>query len=276
MTALPFTLLTPTLATGTATDGWRAIRHAPLLVLVGVTGVDKSTLLAQPAVTALGLIELPDRRVLTDRLIIPAMQLEAGEPLVPETDRRRRFAYTRAYRARYPGGMAHALAQLLVPDVPAHASPHYLFDGLRGENEVTHAATLLPQARFVMLDAPDWLRVRRLLGRGDRFDRVATAPLPDAGDLPRDFAALGVPEAAGLFTPAEEEGLLALAASGEVTPQELAAKLAIVVEERRNYDPAATKAALLTHAAARTLLLDSAAAPPDALAQRLAAWLHTA
>jgi hypothetical protein len=275
MTALPFTLITPTLAVGAPADGWRAVAHAPLLILVGVTGVGKSTLLAQPAVTALGLVTLPDRRELTDRLIIPAMQLQAGEPVAPETDRRRRFAYTRAYRENYPGGMAHALAQLLVPVPSATAKPaHYLFDGLRGENEVTHAATLLPAARFVMLDAPDVLRVQRLLGRNDAFDRAATVPMSNHTGAPQDFASLGLPEATGLFSPDEEHSLLALAATGDVTPEELAAKLAIVVEERRNYDPAATKAALLAHAPERSLMLDSAAHPPAQLAAQLAAWLR--
>lgn len=275
MTALPFTLITPTLAVGAPADGWHGVTHAPLLILVGVTGVGKSTLLAQPTIIALGLVMLPDRRELTDRLIIPAMQLQTGEPIAPVTDRRRRFAYTRAYRERYPGGMAHALAQLLVPVPPATTAPtRYLFDGLRGENEVTHAATLLPAARFVMLDAPDVLRVRRLLGRGDTFDRASTAPMSSHIGGLHDFAALGLPEAAGLFSPDEEHTLLALTATGDVTPEDLAAKLAIVVEERRNYDPAATKAALLAHAPERSLILDSAAQPPAQLAAQLAAWLQ--
>ena len=41
---------------------------------------------------------LPDRRALTDRIIIPEMQEAAGEPVEPVSDRARRFAYTRDYR----------------------------------------------------------------------------------------------------------------------------------------------------------------------------------
>lgn len=267
---LPFTQLTPDLATGTPVDGWQPITQAQLLVLVGVTGVGKSTLLAQSPVVEADFTLLPDRRDLTDRLIIPAMQAAAGEPIAPVGDRRRRFAYTRAYRARYPGGMAHALTQLLIP---ASTVKRYLFDGLRGENEVAFAAQFLPQARFVMLHAPDIVRVHRLLGRADAFDQVAP---PTAGITvaPTDFAALGVPDAAGLFSTDEERGLLALVERGEVSAGDLAAKLAIVVEERRNYDPAATQAALLAHAPDRSLLLDTSAAPADRLAMRLVAWLN--
>jgi hypothetical protein len=239
------------------------------VVLVGGTRARKITPQAPQAEHGLDFTLLPDRRDLTDRLIIAAMQAADGQPSASVSDREQRFAYTRRYREQHPGGMAHAIAQLWVD--PVVAGGLLIFDGLRGANEVEHAAALLPRARFVMLDAPDWVRVQRLLNRQDAFDQVDMSQASATGG--EDFAALGVPEATGLFTPAERQAMRAWVRSGAVTAAGLAAKLRIVVEERRSYDPAATAAALRACAPARTLYLDTVAYSPDAVAGQVAAWL---
>jgi len=290
---LTFTLLDDQTAIGgPAPDGWTPITARPLLVLVGVTGAGKSTTLDALAAAGLGYRLLPDRRLLTDLLMIPQMQRAAGEPVAPVHDRKQRFALTRAYRERYPGGMGHALAQLLVDGAPPsqftiHNSQFtiqlrrargeesanlLLFDGLRGENEVRHAAQALPLARFVMLDAPDAVRVARLMGRHDPFDQLAAAA-PAPGATAENFAALGVAEAVGLFTAAEEAALLHLAQTAAARDG-LRRSLAIVAEERRNYDPAATRAALLAAAPDRALVVDTAAHAPAAVAQQILALLE--
>src|SRR5690606_21575174 len=110
------------------------------------------------------------------------------------------------------------------------AAGHWVFDGLRGANEVTAAAVALPAARFVLLDAPDRVRVQRLLGRNDAFDQVTLA---DAGQARPGY---DLPEAAGLLPPAEVEQLVQWAVQQAIPPDELRAKLQIVAEERRNYD----------------------------------------
>lgn len=267
MTDLSFTQLAPGVGIGAGEPAGRtSVTQRPLLVLVGVTGVGKSTTLAALAEAGLRYHLLPDRRDLTDRLIIPAMQLRAGQPAAPVKDRKLRFEYTRAYRELYPGGMAQALAQLWIE--PTALPDLLLFDGLRGDNEVLHAARLLPNARFVMLEAPDFVRVTRLMGRGDPFDAVAAQTLA-AAESPADFAALGVPDAGALFDDKEQQALLAMVAAGRATADELRSSLAIVAEERRNYDPQATRAALLQAAPARTLVVDTAQHPPAAVAEQV-------
>lgn len=268
-----FTQLDEATAIGApAPDGWTPVAARPLLVLVGVTGAGKSTTLAALAAAGLPFRLLPDRRHLTDRLMIPEMLAAAGETVAPVQDRARRFALTRAYRERYPGGMGHALAQLLVreelPGARGEASTNFLlFDGLRGENEVDCAAQALPLARFFMLDAPDAVRVARLMGRNDPFDQLAANVQP-AEHAALSLADLGVPDAAGLFSPAEEAVLLGLARQA---PDDLRRSLAIVVEERRSYDPAATRTALLAAAPERALVIDTAAHDPAAVAQQILA-----
>ncbi|HXF61798.1 MAG TPA: hypothetical protein VNK95_09275 [Caldilineaceae bacterium] len=270
--ALPFDLLAPGVGAGAPPPaGWQRLTALPLLVLVGVTGVGKSTTLDALAGRGARFTLLPDRRALTDRLLIAAMQAADGAPIAPVADRKLRFAYTRRYRECYPGGMAHALAQLWVE--PPAAGVWLIFDGLRGANEVEYAAKHFPAAKFLMLDAPDWMRVRRLIKRRDRFDQIAQTAAPVAADAADDLAALGAPEAAALFTPAEQQMMLAWVRQGEVSAEELRAKLQIVVEERRSYDPAATLAALRAHAPARACYVDTTVHAPAAVVERLIALM---
>ena len=270
---LPFHVIAPHVAVGAPVPpGWQSIAEVPLLILVGVTGVGKSTLLAELAANGPAHQQLPDRRDLTDQLIIGQMQAEAGDPIGPVTDRGQRFAYTRRYREQYPGGMAHALAQLwLGKDAPA---PWWVYDGLRGDNEVSAAAAELPRARFVMLDAPDLVRVQRLLGRGDAFDQIAGGEPPAAGEV-TSFDDLGLAQARAIFSPAEEQTMVGWVRRGAVPADDLRAKLQIVMEERRSYDPGTTIDALRAHAAKRTLYIDTVQHPPTAVANQVLTWLAT-
>ncbi len=280
----PFTQLRPGLATGTPTpQGWQPISARPLLILVGVTGTGKST-----TINALGdaanscadrtFTLLPNRRTLTDQLIIGHLQAYDGQPVEPVRDRRARFEYTRRYRARYAGGMAHALTQLWVQ--PDTLNALLVFDGLRGENEVANAAHHLPNARFAVLDAPDMVRVQRLLGRGDIFDQVnpvsnhrgannhGASPFTQFSsftDLGLDTAS--VEDAHTIFNEAEEQALLALIRQESVTPSDLQAKLQIVITERGNYDPQITIATLRAIAPDRTLVVDTTTHQPAEIAE---------
>ena len=76
-TLLPFTPITTNLAIGTlAPAGWQRINELPLVILVGVTGVGKSTLLAEFSKHLSSFLLLPDRRQLTDQLIISYYKCE--------------------------------------------------------------------------------------------------------------------------------------------------------------------------------------------------------
>jgi hypothetical protein len=273
---LPFVQLGSGVGIGSpAPAGWESIADCPLLVVVGVTGVGKSTAL-QSLAADLDYCLLPDRRDLTDRLIIPSVQAERGEPQEPVRDRKARFAYTRAYREQNPGGMAHALAQLQIETQVQDGA--LLFDGLRGANEVAHAAALLPYALFVVLEAPDAVRVARLMGRNDPFDQIsgerpsgaetATKSADESADESaaiQRFADIGAPEAGEFFTQPEEQALLDLVRSRAASAAALRDSLAIVLEERRSYDPAAAKAALLEAAPLRTLIVDTVRHAPEAV-----------
>ncbi|THF68613.1 ATPase [Deinococcus sp. Arct2-2] len=230
----------------------------PLTVLVGVTGVGKSTALAALQAVTPAMKVLPDRREITDAVMIWP---RAGGPV---TDREERFRLTAEYRAEHPGGMAYALGTLLADT--QHWGHQPVFDGLRGLEEVQYAATHFPTWRFVVLGAPDAVRVRRLLGRADTFDQVAGGT---GQELQKALAELkGVQD---VFAPSELDDLNALTDQG-FAAADILAKVKIVVSERRNYDPHAAELFLRMLPPERALVLDTVALDPAGVAANVAAW----
>jgi hypothetical protein len=118
-----------------------------------------------------------------------------------------------------------------------------------------------------VLEAPDVVRVARLVGRGDPFDQIGGGHGPNADlDNIQRFADIGLPQAQESFTHLEEQALLELVRSGSVTAAKLRDSLEIVLEERRSYDPEATSAALLQEAPYRTLMVDTQQHSPEEVA----------
>lgn len=207
----------------------RRLAEMPLLILVGLTGVGKTSLLEH-----LGYPTLPDRRELVDRYVFPLYGYAEKQ-----LDRSERFALTRRFRQEHPGGVAEILlGSRALPTWPL------LFDGLRGEAEVSFALSHLPQSRFVVLEARDLTRLSRLLTRGDAFDRVRVEQ-DDLASL-RELAR-------GVLS----EGELEEALRWNVPVPELTAKLKIVAEERKNYNPDGVRRAL--QGSPRALFLDTEA-----------------
>jgi hypothetical protein len=258
-----FRRLTETLGAGPPPPGWAALADRPLVVIVGLTGVGKTTTL-DGLDTAVPHRVLPNRRWLTDAIMIPEAA-EAEGLALPVTDRAQRFRMTARYRAAHPGGMAELLAGLAVP---AGDDAAYLFDGIRGANEAGFAAAHLPRAHFLALVAPDDVRLRRLLTRDDPFDGASSA-----GGFDRVGAAALLDEVDVIPATARPE-LLDWLAANDVSPADLADRLNTVAEERGNYDPAATVAALHAGAPTRLTVVDTTVAGPAEATAALAALLR--
>ena len=245
-------------------EGFLPLTHLPVIIMVGLTGVGKSTvidLLGKEVTFTL----LPNRRALTDEIIIASLQKEAGEPIRPVTDRIKRFEYTARYREKHPGGMAHALGQLVFK-VAQEGEP-FIFDGLRGLNEVQHGSSYFPHSRFIVLEAPDVVRLNRLLNRGDQFDVVEGQP--EAVDQSLMEALRSIPEIEAVFTPQQLAQI-----AGDYTVDEILKKVAIIVEERRNYDPEVSRDYLIRMLPPRRVLtIDTTTAPTQGVVERIRQWL---
>ncbi|MEJ2289686.1 MAG: ATPase [Deinococcales bacterium] len=238
----------------------------PLVVLVGLTGVGKSTAVGALRTAVPGTVLLPNRRELADRIVIPDAQRLAGEPVHPVRDRLQRFRLTARYREAHPGGLAHALERYLAREGGAVDAPLLLFDNLRGEAEVGYACERFPRARFIVLEAPAATRVLRLAGRHDVFDR-AGSPRGAAADalLARLARVEGLDALLDLHTlAAEADGL---------DPEAVETGARVVAEESLHYDPGATWRRLDALPAARRIRLDTGRLSPRQVADRLRAWL---
>ena len=229
-------------------------------VLVGVTGVGKTTTLEALEQAGFGFSSLPDRRLVTDVVMIEPL---AGKAI---SDREERFALTAKYRELHPGGMAQAIGMLQL-DLE-HLKQPLIFDGLRGLDEVSFAASHYPKARFIVLDAPDETRVERLLGRSDAFDAVTNSKL--TGNTFQQLKAIkGVNQ---VFSDAQLEKLATLETTG-LNPGEIVSKTKIVVTERQNYNPIEARDFLVQLGATRVLYFDTTAAAPEVIAKRIMDWV---
>ncbi|MEJ2667624.1 MAG: ATPase [Deinococcales bacterium] len=244
-----------------------------LVIFVGLTGAGKSTAVEALLSAVPGALLLPNRRALTDRIVIPEAQHLAGEDVRPVTDRIERFRLTARYREAHPGGMAHALQRYLEDrDVPSTV-PLLVFDNLRGDDEVGFAADAFDGARFVVLEAPAEARILRLAGRHDAFDRAAAAPEPAGPAVAAEPSGLAarladVPGLGRLTDPAA----LLRAARG-LDPDAVLTAARIIAEESAHYDDAAAWARLAALPASRRLRLDTGGLSAAEVAGRLRAWL---
>ena len=250
--------------------GIKPLTELALTIMIGLTGVGKTTVLRLLVDNGFPLTILPNRREITDKIIIASLQDKDGQTSHPVTDRLARFEYTARYRAKYAGGMAHALSRLALN--PTNVTNHLIFDGLRGLNEVEYAAVYFPQARFVVLDAPDLIRLNRLLNRADAFD-MATVPAMSISD--NFVSALNkISHIEASFAPDQLRQIVALADNGLASADEVLKKVSIIVKERHNYDSHAARTYLTrTLPPGQVLVIDTATQPIQTVTERIERWL---
>jgi len=252
---------------------FQSLSELPLVIIVGLTGVGKSTLVNRLA-SHLDLSLLPNRRVVTDEVIISSLQAADGQSLTQVRDRLARFEYTARYRQMNPGGMAHALSRLVIDQDRTVTDSLLIFDGLRGLDEVKYAVSCFPRARFVVLDAPDTVRLTRLLDRGDEFDMTAGLPPADPQDLLE--ALQNITHVGTVFSQSQLKTLAQIAQKSGWLAEEVAQKAAIIVQERRNYNPSAALDFLQQAVPdSRLCLVDTSRNPANVVATRVISWLMT-
>ena len=238
---------------------------ADITFIVGLTGVGKSTTLGVLRRSDLTL--LPNRRELADTIIISEMQRQALQPERPVKDRLERFEFTKRYRQRHPGGVIHALQTYLEE---ASSRGPLLFDNVRGAEEVEYAVETFVRSRFIFLDAPNIVRLKRLIGRVDAFDRLSnrvSASRLDTSFAEKLLAVRGVEDVFDLH----EVGRLEAAG---VDDQALLNAVQIIVAEQQNYDSGAALAYLRDALDdSRLLYIDTSEVPVDEVAARIERWL---
>jgi hypothetical protein len=242
-----------------APEDWRPLAAYPLLIIIGLTGVGKSSALQRLVHGLAPIALLPDRRFLTEQQVVAPLQRQEHQMQRP-VSRLDRFPYVRQFLERHPGGMAEILTRITVD--PAQTPALFVFDGLRGPHEIAHALAHFPLARFAEFTAPPMLRLERLLARNDPHDQLAVAAQYDSGRSELTFASLGLPDAHGLFTAAEERVLCAQAAENPGRAIALQRVLAIMAQEYALYAPDAAHTMLAALEPGRVAFIDTAKCTP--------------
>ena len=243
----------------------------PVIILVGLTGVGKTTVVTLLQ-NSLDFILLPNRREITDEIIIASLQQADGVSSHIVADRIKRFEYTARFRARHPGGMAFALSLIAVD--PGQQDLPLFFDGLRGLNEIQHASEYLPQARFIVLDAPDIVRLTRLLKRADTFDTTQVDTSLAGHNLIAGL--MSIPNIDAVFTQEQLRQISRIARAAHLSINDVVKKAAIIVEERRNYDSSAARVFLTrTLPGRQVLVIDTENSSPSQIANQINVWLNT-
>jgi dephospho-CoA kinase len=232
-----------------------------MLFLSGLTGVGKSTTLKMltglPAYTL-----LPNRRELTDQIIIPEVLQDELKPIAPVKDRLERFRITAEYRKKYPSGIIQALKTHLAT-LP---SGNYIFDNIRGLDECHAAVTTFPESRVIFLDAPPLMRLQRLLGRNDSFDQINHNT--EVSGLLEQLR--NIKDIQKTFDPEQIANLKTL----DLEDDKIISAVHIILAEQKHYN--ATQAAdflksTLSHS--RLLYLDTSNLSIGVVAERIQEWI---
>jgi dephospho-CoA kinase len=241
------------------------MNHQPIIFIIGLTGVGKSTTLSALKSLTMQFELLPNRRELADTIIIPEVQRAEGKEQRAEKDRLERFRLTAKYREMYPAGMVHALQQYLSNHGTVNQS--LIFDNIRGRDECKAAVELFTNSRFIFLDAPPLIRLKRLIGRGDSFDQVAATRLENDSFIEKLLALEGAEKLFDVYEIAR------LDTSG-IDESKIIDATQIILTEHQNYNSSEAAAYLKQQLDnERLLYLDTSQLSIEEVTKRIQGWL---
>jgi dephospho-CoA kinase len=250
------------------------MNNQPIIFIVGLTGVGKSTTLSALKSSPLNFELLPNRRELADTIIIPEMQRAEGKEQRAEKDRLERFRLTAKYRELYPAGMVHALQQHLSSLLSGEIEGGFpksqravVFDNIRGLDECKAAVEYFEDSSFIFLGAPAIVRLKRLIGRSDSFDQVAATRLENDSFIERLMLLQGAEK---LFDVYE---LARLDTSG-IDESKIIDAVQIILTEHQNYNSAEAASYLKSKLDnERLLYLDTSQLSIEAVTVKIQEWL---
>jgi hypothetical protein len=241
--------------------------NQPILFIIGLTGVGKSTTLKALQSSTLDFELLPNRRELADMIIIPEVQKAEGNEQKPKKDRLERFRLTAKYREMYPGGMVHALQVYLSHHNKDTKVQSLIFDNIRGLDECKAAIKIFEGSRFIFLDAPAIIRLKRLIGRGDSFDQVAATRLENDSFIEKLLALQGAEKLFDVYEIAR------LDTSG-IDESKILDAVQIILTEHQNYNSEDAENYLKSKLDDKRLLyLDTSQLSIEEVTKRIQEWL---
>jgi hypothetical protein len=195
------------------------------------------------------------------------MQRLLGKTPTPVSDRLERFRLTAAYRESHETGMVHAL-QVYLAKHPRLVLETLVFDNIRGLEECQGALNTFPKARFIFLNAPALVRLKRMLGRQDSFDQVAATRLENTAFIENLQVIEGASEVFDLYEVARFE------ANAGLNEQSILGAVRIISAEQQNYNAEAAAAFLRQNTPPEQFLyLDTSQLSIDQVTAKIQTWL---
>lgn len=142
-----------------------------IVFISGFTGSGKSTLLKKLAKNLHGFAEIPERRYITLKCIIEpyANYFNLKHSFNKREDR---IAIVKSYKKNIPEGIVFALKHIeITQDLPKG----FIFDGIRGEEELKKVLETFKKAKVIVLKASKEIRLNRILERNDPYDQISSS-----------------------------------------------------------------------------------------------------
>ena len=142
-----------------------------------------------------------------------------------------------------------------------------IFDNIRGLDECTAAVALFENSRFIFLDAPPMVRLKRLIGRGDNFDQVAATRLENDSFIEKLLVLEGAEKVFDVYEIAK------LDTSG-IDESKILDAVQIILTEHQNYNSEDATSYLKSNLSfERLLYLDTSQLSIEEVTGKIQGWL---
>ena len=154
-----------------SSEGLPKLKDQQIFFIAGLSGSGKSTLLKKLQEKLIPLKEIPERRIVTEKGMI--QPYASFFNLKHQFNKREdRVQIVKNYKKNIPEGIVYVLKNICITK---HVSNTFIFDGIRGEEELNNVLMNFKNAKVIILNATKQTRLHRILGRNDPYDQLQNA-----------------------------------------------------------------------------------------------------
>jgi deoxyadenosine/deoxycytidine kinase len=146
------------------------LASANCIIIAGFSGCGKSTLTKLLLGRLSNYYNIPERRILTDKFIINPL-MEKYNLKENFLIRKNRINLVNFFKNNTPEGIVYFLKNIYLSPLKYDG---YIFDGIRGDDEIKAALECFPNAKIIHLTASEEVRKERIYSRNDSFDYLSS------------------------------------------------------------------------------------------------------
>ena len=139
-----------------------------VIFIAGFAGSGKSTLIKRLLENLTNFTEIPERRIITFKGIIEPYTSYFNLPC-DFNKREERINIVKNYKKDIPEGIVYVLKHIRITK---NISANFIFDGIRGEEELKNVLKTFKKAKIIILNTSKKVRLQRIIERKDPFDQI--------------------------------------------------------------------------------------------------------